>query len=175
LKEFLTDVTRVQARVREEFDRGLVREERALDRTIYLLNQALALNYVCVLRHMRHFVTADRFEVRAVAQEFLEQTVRESEHSDLIAARIKQLGGELALERESMASRGHFICDSAVEFEDVIRIDLEAERIAIETYDQMISCLAVHDPTSSQLLQRILSLEEEHAAIMLNMVVVVVD
>jgi bacterioferritin len=172
VREFLNDVENVRVCVQLEVDRGARRETK---KAIRLLNQALALNFVCVLRHMRHFVTADRFGARVVAQEFLEHTVRESEHSDLIAARIKELGGEITLERTTMTSRGHITCESSSEFEDIIRVDLDAERIAIETYGVMSNWLADVDPTSSRILQRILSLEEEHLEIMLNFVAVVID
>lgn len=172
MSEFLDDVESVRASVHREIGRSSRRETK---RTIHLLNQALALNFVCVLRHMRHFVTADRFGARVVAQEFLEHTVRESEHSDLISARISDLGGVIALERATMTSRGHFVCNSASEFEDILREDLEAERVAIETYGAIAMWLADVDPTSSRLLQRILSLEEEHLEIMLNYVAAVID
>ena len=81
----------------------------------------------------------------------------------------------MSLERDAMANRGHFTCDSLIEFEEIIRTDLEAERIAIESYGEMISCLDVVDPPSSLLLRQILALEEEHAEIMLNFVAVVID
>ncbi len=175
MKEFLTDVRSVQSRVRSEIGRGPVRAGREVGRTVFLLNEALALNMVCVLRHMRHFVTADRFDARSVAQEFLEHTVRESEHSDLIVARIHQLGGEPTFERNSIVSRGHLECDSPGEFEDIIREDLDAEQAAIETYREMIAWFADVDPTSSGLLCQMLSLEEEHAEVMWNFVAVVLD
>jgi bacterioferritin len=175
MKEFLTDVQSVQSRVRSEIGRGPIREGRELGRAVYLLNEALALNMVCVLRHMRHFVTADRFDARIVAQEFLEHTVRESEHSDLIVARIQGLGGAPTFERDSIVSRGHLECESAREFEDIIREDLDAEQLAIETYREMITWFADVDPTSSGLLEQMLSLEEEHAEVMWNFVTVVLD
>ncbi len=172
MKEFLTDVESIRARIRREIDRAPVRDGRERERTVFLLNQALALNFVCVLRHMRHFVTADRFDARVVAQEFLEHTVRESEHSDLITACIRKLGGEMTCEWDSMTSRGFFMCDSTSEFEDIIRVDLDAERIAIEAYSDMITWLADVEPTSSRLLAGIRSLEEEHVKIMLDFVAV---
>jgi bacterioferritin len=175
MQEFLTDVKVLRERVHEEIDRGPLRGTSDLDRMIGVLNQALALNMVCVLRHMRHFVTADRFDERVVAQEFLEHTVRESEHSDLIVARINQLGGEPAFERDSVRSRGHFECNSTSEFEKYIRVDLDAEQIAIATYSEMIEWIGDADPASCQILRQILSLEEEHVEVMLNFVAVVLD
>ncbi len=172
VQEFLTDVKNVQGNVHYETSRGSRSETK---KTLRLLNQALALNFLCALRHMRHFVTAVRFGAGSVAQEFLEHTVRESEHSDLISARIRELGGEISLERSAMTSRGHFMCDTSTEFEEVIRVDLEAEQIAVDTYGLMVATLADVDPTSSRLLQRILALEEEHLEVMLNFVAVVVD
>jgi bacterioferritin len=124
---------------------------------------------------MRHFVTADRFDARSVAQDFLEHTVRESEHSDMIVARILALGGEPVYERETVTSRGHFECDSMSEFEEIIRADLLAEQVAATAYAEMIWWLADVDPTSSQMLDQIRSLEEEHAEVMLNFVAVIAN
>ena len=175
MKEFLKDVQSVRDNVRKMTNRGAVCDIRETDTIIELLNQALALNFVCVLRHMRHFVTADRLDSRVVAQEFLEHTVRESEHSDQIDARIRQLGGETTMERNWMASRGHFTCETTIEFEEIIRVDLEAEQVAIEAYAEMITWLDSADSISSLLLRRILSLEEEHADVMMNFVAAVID
>jgi bacterioferritin len=173
MKEFLTDVQKLSERARQEIRRGPA-DESEHSRSIFILNQALALNMVCVLRHMRHFVTADRFDERVVAQEFLEHTVRESENSDLIVARIRELGGEPEYERHSTAKRGHFDCDTSSEFEDIIRGDLAAEQSAIAAYAEMIAWLADVDPSSCTVLQQILSLEEEHAEVMLNFVAVII-
>jgi bacterioferritin len=175
MKEFLNDVEVLREKTREEMSRGDVGWGSEPQRTIHILNQALALNMVCVLRHMRHFVTADRFDSRTVAQEFLEHTVRESEHSDLIVARIRQLGGEPAFERSSERSRGQFACDSLSEFEEFIRHDLRAEQLVISMYSEMIDWLDDGDVKSRQLLGQILSLEEEHAEVMLNFIAVVID
>src|ERR1700689_927064 len=175
MKQFLTDVESLRKTVLEEIDRepnGMGREH---SRTIFVLNQALALNMVCVLRHMRHFVTADRFDAKNVAQEFLEHTVRESEHSDMIVARIHELGGEPTYERESVTSRGHLECESLSEFEEIIREDLVAEQVAVTAYAEMIWWLADVDPTSSQMLDQIRSFEEEHVEVMLNFVTVIVN
>jgi bacterioferritin len=175
MKEFLTDVETLRDRVQRATSVAALDGASPLETTVLVLNQALALNMVCVLRHMRHFVTADRFDARVVAQEFLEHTVRESENSDLIVARILELGGEPDFERDSLTSRGHFECDSSSEFEAVIREDLMAEQVAIAAYAEMISWLANVDTTSSRMLRQILSLEEEHAEVMLNFVAMVID
>jgi bacterioferritin len=175
MKEFLTDVESVRKTVLEEIDREPIIAGRERARTIYVLNQALALNMVCVLRHMRHFVTADRFDARSVAQEFLEHTVRESEHSDLIVARIIELGGEPDYERNAFTSRGHFECDSLSEFEQIIREDLVAEQVAATAYAEMIWWLADVDPASREMLEQIRALEEEHAEVMLNFVAVIAN
>jgi bacterioferritin len=175
VKEFLSDVESLRHAVLEEIDREVESPRREHARAIFILNQALALNMVCVLRHMRHFVTADRFDVRNVAQQFLEHTVRESEHSDMIVARICELGGEPAYERDSLASRGHLECASLSDFEEIIREDLEAEQVAVTAYAEMIWWLADVDPTSSQTLGQIRSFEEEHIEVMLNFVTVIVN
>jgi bacterioferritin len=175
MKDFLTDVGSLRARSREVMAVGRGGTGTGPERTIFLLNQALALNMVCVLRHMRHFVTADRFDARVVAQEFLEHTVRESEHSDLIVARIQHLGGEPIFERDPVRSRSHLECESSSEFEGIIREDLIAEEMAISAYAEMIAWLTDVDPASSHVLGQILSLEEEHAEVMMNFVAAVLD
>ncbi|MGB8197270.1 MAG: ferritin-like domain-containing protein [Acidimicrobiales bacterium] len=175
MKEFLTDVESLRTTVLEEIDREPNGVGRGHERAIFVLNQALALNMVCVIRHMRHFVTADRFDARSVAQEFLEHTVRESEHSDLIVARIRELGGEPAYERNAEPGHGHFECDSLSEFEEILREDLLAEQVAAAAYAEMIWWLADADPTSSQMLDQIRALEEEHAEVMLNFVAMIVN
>src|ERR1700722_14692892 len=105
MNQFLAEVEGVRKTVLEEIDREPNVTGRKHARTILVLNQALALNMVCVLRHMRHFVTADRFDTRNVAQEFLEHTVRESENSDLIMAPIPGPGGETGDGRHPPAHR----------------------------------------------------------------------
>jgi bacterioferritin len=175
MNKFLTDVERLRNAILEEIDCESESAGHEHEKTIFVLNQALALNMVCVLRHMRHFVTADRFDARNVAQEFLEHTVRESEHSDLIVARIHQLGGEPVYERDALTSRGHLECDLQSEFEEIIREDLTAEQVAATAYAEMIWWLADVDPPSSQLLQQIRALEEEHAEAMLNFVAVIAN
>lgn len=175
MKEFLNDVERLREQSRDEKDRRIAHLGSESATSILVLNQALALHMVCVLRHMRHFVTADRFDSRTVAHEFLEHTVRESEHSDLIVARIRQLGGEPTFERNSERGRGQFACGSLSEFEEFIRHDLLAEHVVVSMYGELIESLAESDVTSRQLLGQILSLEEEHAEVMLNFVAVVVD
>jgi bacterioferritin len=175
VKEFLTDVEALRDQTRQEMVGGGAPGPSGVERTIYLLNQALELNMLCVLRHMRHFVTADRFDTRSVAQEFLEHTVRESEHSDLIVARIRQLGGEPGFQRDTMRSKSQFACDSLSEFEEFIRHDLVAEQVVIGLYGEMIDWISEGDTASRQLLRQILSLEEEHVEVMLNFVAVVID
>jgi len=174
MREFLDDVEALRAKSRQEIDSVNLGGASESTRAICVLNQVLALNMVCVLRHMRHFVTADRFDARTVAHEFLEHTVRESEHSDLIVGRIRQLGGEPTFERTSR-SRSQFACDSLGEFEDFIRHDVPAEEMVVALYSEMISWLGDADVASRQLLHRIRSLEEEHAAVMLNFVALAVD
>ena len=172
MKEFLNDVRKLGERVRQEIRKGPATESE-VSRSIFILNQALALNMVCVLRHMRHFVTAHRLDARVVAQEFLEHTVRESENSDLIVARIRELGGVPEYERHSAATRGRLECGTSSEFEDIIRADLATEQSAIAAYAEMIVWLADVDPISSEVLGQILSLEEQHAEVMLNFVAVI--
>ncbi len=45
----------------------------------------------------------------------------------------------------------------------MIREDLVAERIAIDSYREMIRFFGDRDPTSRRLMETILAVEEEHA------------
>ncbi|HEY0710947.1 MAG TPA: ferritin-like domain-containing protein [Polyangia bacterium] len=155
----------LRQRARNHIERGAVTEGYALDRdlAVKILNEALATEIVCVLRYRRHYFTASGIHSKSVADEFLEHAEEEQEHADEIAARIVQLGGSPELNPDGLTSRSH---SEYVEGEDLvgmIREDLVAERIAIDSYREMIAYFAKGDPTTRAMLETILAKEEEHA------------
>ncbi len=172
LDELFAAITNTREEVRDEVSLGPSTGPEGPDvkRIVDMLNRTLTLNTACIVRHMRHFMTAERLHVRSAAQAFLEHTVCESEHSDLLLARISQLGGEPERDRGCKFKSNHRECASLDEFEEILRMDLIVEQIAIDAYSEMTRWLADVDPTSEILLDRILSVEIEHAEAMLDVV-----
>lgn len=162
---FLTDILEIRRRAREHIDQGAVTDGYKLDRSVVLrvLNEALATEIVCVLRYKRHHFMASGIHSQAVAQEFLEHASEEQTHADKIAERIVQLGGEPNLSPDGMLTRSHSEYVEGKNLIDMIREDLIAERIAIESYREIIRYLDGDDPTSRQMMESILANEEEHA------------
>jgi bacterioferritin len=164
-KEFLTDIQTIRKRARQHMENGAVTEAYQGDRTtvLRLLNEALATEIVCVLRYKRHYHTATGIHAQAVAQEFLEHANEEQAHSDLIAARIVQLGGSPNYNPEGILTRSHAEYVEGETLVDMIREDLVAERIAIESYAEMVRYIGETDSTTRRMLEQILAAEEEHA------------
>jgi bacterioferritin len=133
------------------------------DDIVALLNGALATELVCVLRYRRHHYTADGLASPAIAREFLVHANEELAHADRLAQRIVQLGGEPDFNPEGLLSRGHADYDASKDLKEMIRANLVAERIAVESYRQMITLLADKDSTTRRLLEDILADEEKHA------------
>lgn len=133
------------------------------DAIVKLLNDALATELVCVLRYKRHYFTAKGVSSPKIADEFLVHANEESAHADAIAERIVQLGGEPNFSPDSLSSRSHAEYDESKDLQDMIRANLVAERIAVETYHQMITLIGDKDPTTRRMLEAILADEEEHA------------
>ncbi|HVB51154.1 MAG TPA: ferritin-like domain-containing protein [Acidimicrobiales bacterium] len=171
MKEFLTDVETLRKHARENMDRGPVTDAYGadLDRVLFVLNQALATELVCVLRYKRHYFTAQGLNAQAAAAEFMEHAGEEEGHADMIAARITQLGGEPDFNPDSLTGRSHSEYDSSAELEKMIREDLVAERVAVAAYTEIIAWLGDGDPTTRRMLEEILAMEEEHAEDMLNL------
>lgn len=171
MKEFLTDVEMLRARARENMDRGSVTDAYGadLDRVIFVLNQALATELVCVLRYKRHYFTAQGLNAQAAAAEFLQHAGEEANHADMIAARITQLRGEPDFNPDSLTGRSLSQYDSSMELEKMIQEDLVAERVAIASYAEIITWLGDGDPTTRRMLEEILAVEEEHAEDMLDL------
>jgi bacterioferritin len=163
---FLTDVTELRKRARKHMERGAVTEDYGgdVEQAIALLNTALATEIVCVLRYKYHAVMASGIHSESVKAEFVEHAADEQEHADWLAERINQLGGKPNMNPEGLLSRSHSEYVEGETLVDMIRENLVAERIAIESYREMIKFFAGHDSTSRKLLETILEKEEEHAS-----------
>ena len=133
------------------------------DSIVKLLNDALATELVCVLRYKRHYFTAHGIDSAAVAEEFMQHAKEETAHADRIAERIVQLGGEPDFDPASLLERSHADYDASPDLKAMIRADLVAERVAVESYRQMIQLIGDKDPTTRRLLEDVLHDEEEHA------------
>lgn len=130
---------------------------------IKLLNDALATELVCILRYKRHHFTATGLESPAIAEEFMVHAQEETAHADLLAERIVQLGGEPDFSPDSLTKRSHAEYDDSSDLNAMIRVNLIAERVAIEAYSQMIALIGDKDSTTRRVLESILSQEQEHA------------
>jgi bacterioferritin len=162
---FLTDVKTLRARARQHIEQGAITESYRADRAtvVKLLNDALATEIVCVLRYRRHHFMAAGINADTVAAEFLIHANEEQQHADQIAARIVQLNGEPNFSPEGLASRSHAEYVEGENLIDMIREDLVAERIAIDSYREMIEYVGDKDTTTKRMLEGILAMEEEHA------------
>lgn len=133
------------------------------DAIVKLLNDALATELVCVLRYKRHHFMASGVSSAKIAEEFLVHANEESAHADRIARRIVQLGGEPDFSPDTLLQRSHADYDASNDLQTMVRVNLIAERIAVETYRQMIALIGDKDPTTRRLLEDVLADEEEHA------------
>jgi bacterioferritin len=164
-KPFLTDIKTLRERARKHIENGAVTEGYTADRdtVIKLLNEALATELVCVLRYKRHYFMANGIHADSVAAEFLEHANDEQGHADQIAARIVQLGGAPNFNPEGLLTRSHAEYVEGDTLTEMIKEDLVAERIAIDSYREMVSYFGNDDPTSRRMIEGILAVEEEHA------------
>jgi bacterioferritin len=164
-KPFLTDIKTLRERARRHIEQGAITEGYKADRdtVVKLLNDALATEIICVLRYKRHYFMATGINAESVATEFLQHANEEQGHADLIAQRIVQLGGEPNFNPEGLTTRSHAEYVEGTDLVDMIREDLVAERIAIDSYREMINYVANNDPTTRRMLEGILAMEEEHA------------
>ena len=170
-KSFLTDIKTLRERARKHIENGAITEGYTADRetAIKLLNEALATEIVCVLRYKRHYFMASGIHSEAVASEFLQHANEEQGHADEIASRIVQLGGAPDLNPDGLSSRSHAEYVEGETLLDMIKEDLVAERIAIDSYRDMIRYFGSDDPTSRRMLEGILAVEEEHADDLVSM------
>ena len=133
------------------------------DAIVKLLNDSLATELVCVLRYKRHHFMATGMSSPKIAEEFMVHANEESGHADRLARRIVQLGGEPDFSPATLLQRSHADYDESNDLKTMVRVNLIAERVAVESYRQMIALLADKDPTTRRLLEDILADEEEHA------------
>ena len=170
-KPFLTDIKTLRERARNHIEQGAVTEGYKADRetVIKVLNEALATEIVCVLRYRRHYFMASGINADSVAAEFLQHSNDEQGHADQIAQRIVQLGGEPNLNPEGLLTRSHAEYVEGETLTDMIKEDLVAERIAIDSYRDIVQYLGNDDPTSRRLMETILAVEEEHADDLVNL------
>jgi len=164
-RPFDMDVKAIRAKARQDIESGAVTDTYRADRqtVLKLLNEALATEIVCVLRYKRHFFMARGLNAEPVAAEFAEHATQEQDHADRLAERIVQLGGEPNLSPKGLLERSHSEYVEGNTLEEMIKENLIAERIAIDSYRQMIEYIGEQDSTTRRLLEEILAVEEEHA------------
>jgi bacterioferritin len=169
--DFLTDIQTLRKRARQHIEQGAVTEGYRADlgTVIRLLNEALATEIVCVLRYKRHYFMATGIHAQAVAAEFLEHANEEQAHADQIAERITQLGGAPNFNPDGLTSRSHAEYVEGESLVDMIKEDLVAERIAIDSYREMAEYFGQNDPTSRRMIEGILAMEEKHADDLVNL------
>ena len=162
---FLTDVKTLRERARQHIEQGAVTAGYNADRetVLKLLNEALATEIVCTLRYKRHYYMADGLNASIAADEFLEHAQQEQQHADWLAERIVQLGGAPNFSPEGLQSRSHAEYVEGETLKEMIKEDLIAERIAIDSYREIATYLGDKDPTSRRIMEDILAQEEEHA------------
>ena len=168
---FLTDIKTLRERARQHIENGAVTQGYSADRetVIKLLNEALATEIVCTLRYRRHYFMASGINAESVASEFLQHSNEEQGHADQIAQRIVQLQGEPNFNPDGLLTRSHAEYVEGTTLIDMIKEDLVAERIAIDSYREMITYFGNDDPTSRRMLEGILAVEEEHADDLVSM------
>jgi bacterioferritin len=171
-KPFLSDIKQIRDRARKHMEKGAVTDayKADLETVLRLLNEALATEIVCVLRYKRHQFTAKGLSAQSVADEFAEHAAEEQDHADKIAQRIVELGGDPNFSPEGLSSRSHSEYVAGETLTEMIQEDLVAERIAIESYSEIIRFLGDNDSTSRRLMEEILAKEEEHAEDMLTLI-----
>jgi bacterioferritin len=162
---FSLDLSKIRERSRRHMEQGAVTENYRAnqEQVIKILNESLATELVCVLRYKSHYQMAQGINSKSVAAEFLEHAKEEENHADLIAKRIVQLDGKPNFNPDGLSSRSHSQFDASEDLVTMIKEDLVAERIAIDTYSEIIRYLGEDDPTTRRMFEYILGQEEEHA------------
>jgi bacterioferritin len=168
---FLSDIQTLRTRARTSIEQGPITEAYGADRkrVIEVLNQALATELLCVLRYKRHYFMAQGLNSGGAAAEFLQHATEEQGHADSLALRITQLQGEPDFNPDTLSTRSHAEYVEGDSLRDMIKEDLIAERVAIESYSEIIAWLGTGDPTTRRLMEEILAVEEEHANDMLDL------
>lgn len=165
MQPFVQDIKKLRERARKQMGQGAVTESYRADReqVVKVLQEVLATELVCVLRYKRHYFAADGIHSEGPRQEFLAHANEEQAHADQVAERIVQLNGKPDLNPQSLAARSHAEYVEGTDLISMIEEDLVAERIAIETYSEIIRWLGDSDPTTRRMIEEILEKEEEHA------------
>ncbi|HEY8038661.1 MAG TPA: ferritin-like domain-containing protein, partial [Polyangiaceae bacterium] len=158
-------IKELRRRAREHIEKGAVTAGYKVDRdtALKILNEALATEIVCVLRYKRHYYAATGINAEGAKAEFLQHAAEEQTHADQISERITQLGGLPNLDPQGLLTRSHSEYVEGKTLVEMIKEDLVAERIAIESYSEMVRFFGDGDPTSRRLMEEILAKEEEHA------------
>jgi len=164
-ESFTIDVQKIRESARRNVEQGAVTNSYTANRTLVLkmLNDALATELVCVLRYKRHQFVASGIHSEPVAKEFAQHAREEQEHADRIAERIIQLGGEPDFSPDRLTSRSHSEYYEGTDLRRMIEENLVAERVAIDSYREMVRYLGDRDPTTRRMIEEILTVEEEHA------------
>lgn len=164
-KTGLTDIKTLRERARQHIEKGAVTESYKGDRkkVLELLNEAVATEIVCMLRYKNHYFRASGINAPQVAAEFLEHSTQEQGHADQISQRIIQLGGKPNFSPDGLLERSHSEYVEGNDLNEMIRENLVAERVAIDSYGEMIRFIGNDDPTTRRMLESILAVEEEHA------------
>jgi bacterioferritin len=162
---FVSDIKELRRRAREHMERGAVTPsyQGDVETAVKILNEALATEIVCVLRYSYHATVATGMSSESVKEEFSQHAKDEQEHAASIAERINQLGGKPNMSPEGLLTRSHSEYVEGNTLAEMIKENLVAERIAIESYREMIKFFGENDPTSRRLMESILGKEEEHA------------
>jgi bacterioferritin len=165
MSDFVLDMKDIKERAHKHMEDGAVTGANKSDRkrVIAVLNDVLATELVCVLRYKRHYYMARGINSESIKAEFLQHAKEEQQHADMIAERITQLDGEPNFNPEGMAQRSHAEYDDNVGLQAMVRADLFAERVAIESYSEIVRWLGNDDPTTRRIIEDILKVEEEHA------------
>ncbi len=162
----LSDVEGIRQRARKHIESGAVTDEYNADRAevVRTLNIVLATELMCVLRYKRHYYMATGIDSESVKKEFLEHAQEAQQHADLVAERITELNGQPDFNPKTLAERSLSEYTSAQTVHEMIREDLVAERIAVESYSELVRWLGEKDVTTHKLMVDILMVEEQHAA-----------
>jgi bacterioferritin len=168
---FKTDLEAIRKRARDKMEEGAVTGAYLADRdqVVDVLQEVLATELVCILRYKNHYFMASGINAGPVAQEFLQHANEESMHADWVAQRITQLGGVPNFNPKGLSKRSHAAYEEGDTLETMIKEDLVAERIAIETYSEIVRWLGNDDPTTRRMIEDILKMEEEHADDLANL------
>jgi bacterioferritin len=165
MNEFVSDLKKIKQRARAHMEQGAVTENYKADlqQVLKVLNEVLATEIVCTLRYRRHYYTVSGINSEGAKAEFLQHANEEQQHADWIATRIVQLNGKPNFSPEGLGTRAHSEYNDSEDLVSMLKEDLYAERIAIESYSEIVRWLSDNDPTTRKLIEDILKVEEEHA------------